>query len=222
MTCWEFLEASGLSCSEYFCPTCEAAHTCDRACGYCSSVPPPPRQVRVDEEGKGKEGEEDAGQGAGGDGQCEEGVVDCDGACLLPVHCGYDALGYLGCEDWLGNGVCDDGRGYVSDAGVRPNFNCKSFGCDGGDCGSEEVRGRRWSVWTVATAMMQNIIRLPHHCTLHNLNFLDLDLPNLSASVSCLRSARGLERGLVRTFRSLREPAPVPRRPAMRPCQRGA
>ncbi|KAJ1454248.1 hypothetical protein M885DRAFT_522062 [Pelagophyceae sp. CCMP2097] len=66
---------------------------------------------------------------------CDAGSVrDCNGICLSPADCAVSGIGLSGCAEWKGNGCCDDGSGYVSDRGLRPDWNCAAHGWDGGDC----------------------------------------------------------------------------------------
>ncbi|GMH76252.1 hypothetical protein TrST_g9498 [Triparma strigata] len=69
--------------------------------------------------------------------QCaKEQQMDCSGRCFTPtLDCPliFDHLST--CDDWLGNGCCNEGAGgYKSDSGFEPDFNCPMWGCDGGDC----------------------------------------------------------------------------------------
>lgn len=64
-------------------------------------------------------------------------VVDCDGKYLLDefdCRVASTHFEHNRCSQWIGNGCCDDGRGYASDSGKVPNFNCSRFEYDGGDC----------------------------------------------------------------------------------------
>ena len=125
LTCEQFLSKTDFTCLDYFCPTCVGKNLCDRTCGYCASscnsvMPPPPPDLSLDET------------------DCREkgGILDCENKCLLKVHCEFKPLLYSECQDWIANGSCDDGRGYVTDAGIKPNFNCAKFNFDGNDCES--------------------------------------------------------------------------------------
>ena len=73
---------------------------------------------------------------------------DCRYAAACDAYCGYcvpsrdcrgqeclsEERGYTSCEDWVGDGCCDDGFGHRSDAGDAIDLKCKDFAYDGGDC----------------------------------------------------------------------------------------
>ena len=123
VTCGEFLSrlsGTSFTCEAYFCPTCPQPGMCDRTCGYCSSSPRPPPPLVLPPSSSSCPSE-----GA---------TLDCQRRCLLPRHCFLSSLGYETCASWVGNGMCDAGDAYTSDAGVKPDFSCKTFGFDDGDC----------------------------------------------------------------------------------------
>ncbi|MFH1530861.1 MAG: hypothetical protein ABIK09_09040 [Pseudomonadota bacterium] len=62
------------------------------------------------------------GFGCNPSGMCEEGLCEWEGE--IP-----DCYGVCGPENWVGDGVCDDGGEYGG-----TDFNCETFAWDGGDC----------------------------------------------------------------------------------------
>ncbi len=84
-------------------PSCDGKECGDDGCyGSCGSCGP--------------------GFGCNPAGMCEEGLCEWEGE--IP-----DCYGVCGPENWVGDGICDEGGEYGG-----TDFNCEAFGFDGGDC----------------------------------------------------------------------------------------
>lgn len=59
--------------------------------------------------------------------------IDCVGQVLTDADCAHSGLGYSTCNEWLGDGSCDNGF-TLTDSDIQMFLNCPKFDNDGGDC----------------------------------------------------------------------------------------